>query len=152
MLPTYVQLHDIEDAEGFVAATLKRSGIKLDGPDEHEELMAEGLCILHELAGKYEPHRAGYEQGGSFSGYAAQFLPRRLGDAWHRSHPEHHRIAGEDGKRKWHYEDATLSLDSLLAETPPTADGAGKSFGFESSIRPLSHWAQAPARVPGPGD
>jgi hypothetical protein len=103
-LATPLRLHDVDDAEGFVAATISRSGIPFD-PSEHQELMLEGLAILCELAAKYEPHRPGYKQAGRFSGYAAQFLPRRLGDAWHRLHPNHRYVTDPvTGKRSWHYD------------------------------------------------
>jgi hypothetical protein len=147
MLATSVRLHDIEDAEGFVAATVQRAGLEL-GAAEHEELIAEGICILYELADRYEPHRDGYAHAGTFSGFAAQFLPRRLGDAWHRNNPHHHRIAGEDGKRRWHYEDPPLSLDHLRSSTPIRGGGGGRQ-AIEIHVRPASHWAQASARPAG---
>ncbi len=139
MLATYVALHDITDVEGFVANSLERSDIKFDTA-EKEELLAEGICILLELSEKFEPHRAGYATSGRFSGFAAQFLPRRLGDAWHSRHPEHRRIAGEDGKRRWTYQQAPVSLDALTCSTDTTAES------FEISIRPSSQWAPIPVR------
>jgi hypothetical protein len=42
------------------------------------------------------------------------FLPRRLGDAWHRWHPEHRYITNsETGRRCWQYDPPTMSLDGL---------------------------------------
>lgn len=139
LLTTPVSLHDIEDVERFVANSLHRSGLPFK-PQEREELISEGICILYELAKKYEPKRTGYAQAGRFSGYAAQFLPRRLGDAWHKRHPEHRRIAGEDGKRRWVYTEPALSFDEINSQGPGPNREKG-SAGFEISIRPPSQWA-----------
>jgi len=118
LLATTVQLHDIDDVEGFVCATIERSGIQ--APDhEREELIADGIRIVYDLAAKFEPHRAGYKQPGRFSGYAAQFLPRRLGDAWHSRNAEHVRIVNEDGRRSWAYRDKPISLEQYLAPARP---------------------------------
>lgn len=121
MLGTQIKVRDIDDAEGFVRATLQRSKIRFDR-EEEQELVLEGLCILYELAERYEPHRAGYATSGRFSGFAAQYLPRRLGDAWHRSHPEHQYATDENGKRTWVYHPTPLSLDSVRESNPARAD------------------------------
>ncbi|MGH7458567.1 MAG: hypothetical protein ACREKN_05685 [Longimicrobiaceae bacterium] len=127
MLATSVAIHDIKDAEGFVKATLKRSGIRFEA-GEFEELVCEGMAILWELAAKYEPHRAGYAQAGRFSGYAARYLPRRLGRSWHRSHREHRLITNPDGSRHWVYGEAPQSFDAL----PPSK--------LDRLVRPASEW------------
>jgi hypothetical protein len=144
LLPTTVQLHDIDDVEGFVCATIERSGIQ--APEhEKEELVADGICILYGLAAKFEPHREGYEQAGRFSGFAAQFLPRRLGDAWHSRHPEHVRVVNsETGKREWKYRETPISLDAFLQ--PPGHGGSPGREGGEQHLRPASH--QAPVPLP----
>jgi hypothetical protein len=139
LLTTSVSLHDIEDVERFVANSLHRSGLPFK-PQEQEELISEGICILYELAERYEPKRVGYAQAGRFSGYAAQFLPRRLGDAWHKRHPEHRRIAGEDGKRRWVYTEPALSFDEIIS-LGPRRNPEGGSVTVETSIRPPSQWA-----------
>ena len=140
LLPTKIRLHDIADAEGFVAATIERSGIRPAQP-EHEELIAEGLAILYELAAKFEPQREGYDAPGRFSGFAAQFLPRKLGDAWHRLHPEHRYITDpETGKRRWVYFEAPASLDGLLAHGG-TSGAAGPRSAVEATLRQLREWA-----------
>lgn len=140
MLPTTVQLHDIDDVEGFVCATIERAGLGAVEPAEKEELVGEGLAILYALAEKYEPHRPGYEQAGRFSGYAAQFLPRRLGDAWHSRHPEHTRVTGPDGKREWVYREKPASLDQFLSPH----QGAAVANDREAQIRPPSQLAPMP--------
>lgn len=108
MLPSKVALHDVCDVEGFVRATIRRSGIQLSF-DEREELIVEGICIMCELGARYRPK----PPNGRFSGFAAQFLPRRLGDAWHSSHPEHRYITTPEGKRAWRYEPPPISFDGL---------------------------------------
>jgi hypothetical protein len=113
-------LHDIENVQAFVGATVRRwraaSSISLP-PGEHSELVAEGVVAVYELARRYEHHRPGYGQPGSFAGLVAQLLPRRLTNAWHRMHPEHQRIT-QDGRRVWRYLPPTLSLDALADERP----------------------------------
>lgn len=149
MLSTTVQLHDIEDVEGFICATIERAG--LGGVPEHEkeELVADGFRILVELSQRFEPHRPGYATPGRFSGYAAQFLPRRLGDAWHARHPEHVRVTDSEGKRHWVYRDTPISLDQFLA--PGGEHGGRGSIDrprrqpfAESHIRPHSQTAPVP--------
>ncbi len=154
MLESVVSLHDIDDVEGFVCATIEkfRNGGRVERGTsiteaEREELIAEGICILYELAEKFEPHRPGYEEPGRFSGFAAQFLPRRLGDAWHQKH-RHRRVAGEDGKRRWVYTEAPLSLDNLLAESTGSTSNAvagGKAID-ERTFRPHEQWAAVAAQ------
>jgi hypothetical protein len=113
-----VAILDIENCEAFVQRTIDRSGIEYSA-SEREELLAEGLTILCELAGKYKPlpMRPGIDkQAGRFSGYAAMFLPRRLGDAWHKIHLEHRYVTNPDtGKRGWYYMPPVLSLDGLAS-------------------------------------
>jgi hypothetical protein len=116
LIGRHVAVLDIANGEAFVQRCIDKSAIP-HGPDEREELLAEGLTILCELAAKYKPlpARPGIDkQAGRFSGYAAMFLPRRLGDAWHKSHPEHRYVTNpETGKRGWHYGPGMLSLDGL---------------------------------------
>jgi len=111
-----VRILDVANAEAFVQRTIDASQIQYSA-SEREELLAEGLTILFELAGKYRPlpARPGIDaQPGRFSGYAAMFLPRRLGDAWHKWHPEHRYVTNPStGKRGWHYEKPMVSLDGL---------------------------------------
>lgn len=115
LLPTQIALHDVRDIEAFVAGRIYSSGLKLP-PDEREELLLEGITISYELADRFEPHRPGYATAGRFSGYLAQFLSRRLSDAWHRSHPEHRTVRDADGKRRWQYDPPPVSLDALDQE------------------------------------
>ena len=103
-LSSRVAIADVDDAEAFVLAAMKRTGLTL-APAEIEELLAEGLLILVKLHDTFEPIREGYDQPGRFSGYAAKFLPRKLLDAWHRLHPEH--VRSKDG---WRYLDPPTHL------------------------------------------
>lgn len=137
VLPTSVIVHDIRDAEGFVKATLKRSGIRFS-PDEYDEMVAEGLAQLWELASAFEPRREGYAQEGRFSGYAARYLPGRIGRAWHRAHREHRQVVGSDGKRRWHYGEGPVSLDGMPAERR------------EQRVRPVSQWLSVVATALAP--
>lgn len=110
MLAEVVGLDDIADVEGFVHARINAARLVLS-PEEREELVAEGLAILFRLHRDYRPHIEGHGDNGRFSGYAAQFLSRRLGDAWHRMHPEHHLRCQPDGRRRWEYGQRAVSLD-----------------------------------------
>lgn len=131
-------LHDIDDIEGFVNATinswLRTSGIQL-GLEERTELVGEGLLILAQLSDRYEPHREGYEQEGRFSGFAAQFLPRRLTDAWHRLNPHHEFATQPDGSRKWRYNPQAVSLDAMLDENPREDEPPGPSIHDQPALR-----------------
>lgn len=122
-----VAIGDIANAEAFVQRAINKSGIDCSA-DEREVLLAEGLAILCELHEKYRPlpARPGIDkQAGRFSGYAAMFLPRRLGDAWHKMHPEHRYVTDpETGKRGWSYQQPMLSLDGL-SQSSNTTDGWG---------------------------
>ena len=116
---------DVNDAEAFVQATINRWQAptrdrgRIELSDwEREELAAEGMAILCKLRDQFKPRMAGYDQDGRFSGYAAQFLPRKLGDAWHRMHDEHQLRTQPDGGRRWHYGDKAVSLEALTAEDP----------------------------------
>jgi hypothetical protein len=113
MLASPFALRDVDDVENFVAATINRALPGLD-ESEFEELKLEGLAIMCELHKKFEPRREGYQQDGRFSGFAAMYLPRKLGDAWHRLHPEHRYVTDpESGRRSWIYDQAPVSLDGI---------------------------------------
>jgi len=131
-------LHDIEDVEAFVNATinawLRKSGVRLDVEDR-AELVSEGLLILSQLADHYEPHREGYEQAGRFSGFAAQFLPRRLTDAWHRLNPHHEYKTQPDGSRRWRYNQPAVSLDAMLDESPREGDPSRSFMHDQAALR-----------------
>ena len=118
----------MEDAEAFVRSTLHRSGIRFEH-DEFEDLVCEGLALLWQLAASYDARRGGHAQDGRFSGYAAAFLPKRLGDAWHRRHPEHIYSSRENGKRQWTYYPAPVSFDGLLEHQPERADRHARPMG-----------------------
>lgn len=116
LLPRPISLHDVVDVEAFVNATLNKSELGFL-PAEREDLVAEGIALMVDLAQRYTPHRAGYAQPGRFSGYAAAFLPKRLGDAWHRLHEEHRYVTDPvTGKRDWHYDQPVVSLNALVEE------------------------------------
>jgi hypothetical protein len=134
VIPSPVCLHDILDCESFVAANIQRSGVILRDRHEREDLLAEGLVILLELASRYEPHRAGYAKAGSFAGYAAKFLPGRMRDAYHALHPEHVARRDADGRRVYSYGERPMSLQhedmpqlmaTALAYTSPSYVGTG---------------------------
>lgn len=110
MIPSPVALHDIKDAESFVAANIARSGVIVRDRHEREDLLSEGITILLELAARYEPHRAGYAKAGSFAGYAAKYLPGRMRDAYHALHPEHIARRDADGRRVYEYGERPMSL------------------------------------------
>ncbi|MCA1572673.1 MAG: hypothetical protein LC798_20735 [Chloroflexi bacterium] len=137
MIGTAIRLHDIRDAEGFVAANIHKSRIILSA-DEREDLLAEGLAILCDLARKYEPHRPGYAHAGSFAGYAAKYLPGRMRDAFYAMHPEH--VARrEDGRRI--YEHGTRPM-SINHEDMPQLAATAAAFALASLV--ASGWDPGP--------
>jgi hypothetical protein len=102
-------LRDVRDVEAFVAKHLVKSGVRFS-PDEHDEMLAEGIALLYELEAGFEEHRDGYEQAGSFAGYAASLLPRRMRDVYRRLHPEHLERRNPDGSREIEYAPPAVSL------------------------------------------
>lgn len=102
MLRTQVSLHDILDVEAFVVMCIKRSGAQVK-PSEFEDMIAEGICILYAMSERYNPHMEGYVRPGRFSGYAVKYLPRKMKEAWHRSHEEHLHRTQPDGRRRYEY-------------------------------------------------
>ncbi len=149
MLAEKVPLHDIKDVEGFVRGTIhtaQRRGMRIS-LDEREELVCEGLAILYQLAEIYEPHRDGYTKAGTFAGFAAMYLPRRLGDAWHAAHPEHRYVTGLDGKRIWEYDPPPTSLDDdeRVFEVPAREE-ASEDDQVEAAITSLEPFEQIGAR------
>jgi hypothetical protein len=124
-----INFRDVRDPSAFVHATIIRwqrptstRGAIVLSDDEYEELHAEGMAIMCRLARDYKPHMAGYEHAGRFSGYAAMYLPRKLGDAWHRMHEEHQLVTQPDGSRAWDYRDKPVSIEAMTAEDPDRHD------------------------------
>lgn len=104
-----VAIYDVKDAQRFVAAAVHRLPFQLD-QNEIEELIAEGQAILVELSNGYTSHRDGYDQPGRFSGYAAQYLPRRLIRAYHNLHETHYEARTTEG-REWRQVPPPIRLD-----------------------------------------
>ena len=148
-------LYDIRDPSAFVqgtinaftAATARRPWPIVLSAEEREELHQEGLAILYRLSGTFETRREGYEQDGRFSGHAAMFLPRKLGDAWHRMHPDSHQQVHdpESGKRVWARppdsfargvtaEDPDRHQDHGLSKTRPATTSASACTGRSSPV------------------
>ena len=115
MLTQTVSLHDIADAEAFVRANIRRSGVILTS-DEREELIAEGLAILCDMATKFIVRMPGYAKDGSFAGYASRYLPKRMKEAYHSLHPEHVQRTDQDGKKYIEYKDAPWPLHTFLGD------------------------------------
>lgn len=108
MIHTQVALQDILDVDAFVNRAINRTGLVL-GADERDELEAEGLRIMLELA-------AAWDGAGTFRGYAAAYLGRRLLSAWHQMHPgEHVRRRVPGGGRRWEYRPPVVSFEQLVA-------------------------------------
>jgi hypothetical protein len=122
-----VALHDIADIEGFVRDTMRRHLSKVPHEDR-EELVAEGLVIICELAMRYDPakDKPSRKPGHvcktsrccvpSFAGYASFLLKRKMLDAWHRMHPEHQLRTQDDGTRKYVYYPKPKSLDERSSD------------------------------------
>lgn len=103
-----VSLHNIDDAAGFVIDALRRSGVPA-AEHEREDLIADGLAMLCDWADRWRPEEYG-DGTGSFAGYAYQYLPQRLKDAWHQQHPEHSYRTTADGTRRYEYGEPALSI------------------------------------------
>lgn len=103
-------MRDVKDVEAFVIMCIKRSGVR-PHPREYEDLVATGLCLLWEMSLRYD------DEIGCFSGYALRYMPRKMKEAYHRSHPHHINRTQPDGKRKWEVGDAPSSWDLGMDET-----------------------------------
>ena len=122
MTPTYitvardgtVRIWDVKEPEAFVRATIVKSKLKITDHHEREDVVAEGMAILIDLAGKFRPWIPGYAKEGSFAGYCSQYLPRKIWAAWHNMHPEHLLCMQEDGKKRYIYGEAPASLDEKI--------------------------------------
>ena len=125
MLATSFAIHDIRDAEGFVKATLKQSGIRFSA-EQYEHMVAEGLAELVKLGDRFEPHREGYEHPGRFSGYAAKYLRLRLDRSWHK-YMRSISVTDEEGKRRWEYRRPDEELSDVVLDTTPTPQYEGWS-------------------------
>jgi hypothetical protein len=150
MLSATVSLHDVVNIEGFVRGRLDDSSIRFEA-GERDELVLEGIAIMYDLAGSYQHHLPGYEKPGRFSGYAARYLSRRLGEAWHRLHPEHIYTSREDGSREYSYLKPAISLDGIRARAvargePDTVDGRILERRYWTGTR---SGARAPVRKKG---
>lgn len=142
-----VQLHNIRDAAAFVTSTLSRTNLTVDDT-EREDLIAEGLAVLIEMANAWKPERHGNGTG-SFYGYASTYLPRRLIDAWHRNHREHTYATLEDGTRRWEYGHAPDSIyDSNGDPLPIVGTSHHPQLVPTSGYYPGDTIAQALTRVP----
>lgn len=134
-MPT-VDLHDVRDAESFVKACMKRSGVKPHNRELYDDLFAAGMLELVILARKYDPERDDGPNA-SFAGFAWYQLPLKIISAWHAMIPEHilitHRCdekcggCDKDGKRVWLYVQQPASWDQHVAR-----QGADDSeFGYD---------------------
>jgi hypothetical protein len=138
-------LGDIDDVEAFVQATLNASGIEFQ-PDEREDLVAEGICVLYTLWATFEPHREGYAQPGRFSGWAAWALPKKLSNAWHKGRPEHRYVTSKEGKREWRFFKASTSLDGLAGADPSDTTSRAEAGYLDARYwTPIAAVASAPA-------
>src|SRR5262245_41708092 len=72
-----LRLHDVSNAEGFVASIVQRSKLEL-GPEDRQDLAQFLLIELWRLSQRYE-----YEGRPRFSSYAYRVLPKRIID-WQR--------------------------------------------------------------------
>lgn len=128
LLSRPLQVHDIKDVEAFVRGTIAKwiraTHARLT-PDEFDELTAEGLVIVTQMERRYQPGHGGADPATSrFSGYCAQFLPNKLGAAWHAQQENHRLVTTQrDGQptRAWVIDQKAGSLDAMLDTNP---DGA----------------------------
>lgn len=146
MLRKQCSLYDIDDVEAFIIMCINRSGIK-PHPREWEDLIAEGVCILWSMSLKYEPHRPGYDKPGRFSGYAIKYMPRKMKEAYHRSHEHHLHVTQDDGTRKWEFKEQALSLNKLMDPLHGSSEangGVGRIALDETKLRLVGDFVECP--------
>ena len=120
-----IPLWDLRDSEAYVRSVINASHLRLSA-DEWEELTAEGLAILAEMAARYQPRMAGHTKDGSFAGYAAAYFPRKLRAAWHRMNEHHLTRTQPDGRRRHVYADRPLSLEQVTRMEDSYFDDAAR--------------------------
>jgi hypothetical protein len=111
-----LELHDIDNAEGFVSAIVARSGLELDHHDR-EDLCQFCLVLCWQLSLQYEPNII----RGGFSTWAGITIKKRIND-WQRK---------RYGRTKWTFKDRVyerprtelVSFDAELDNT--LASGSG---------------------------
>jgi hypothetical protein len=106
MLRGSVSLGDVRDVENFVGKTLRKTRLRFTA-DEFEELLCEGIVIMYQLHDRWDGR-------GRYSGYASMYLPKRLGAAWHKLHPEHVEVSDASGKRTYEYREPATSLNQHI--------------------------------------
>lgn len=118
-----IQVYDIRDAKNFVYTLLGWSRLANMEFHEREDLCAEGMLILLDLASKFKPHMDGYEQPGRFSGYAARFLPGKVRSAYYKMHPEHLQKTNAEGKRYYQHGEQPKSYEELIEREEAPING-----------------------------
>jgi hypothetical protein len=107
-----VALHDVDNVEAFVWGAI--GGLRRQlraATDQVEDWHALGMVAMGELAVEYRPRLPGYQQGGSFAGYASSRLRFRLIDAWHSL--QGHRYVTRADRRVWEQGPTLVSLEAL---------------------------------------
>lgn len=145
LLPSAVPLHDIDDAEAFVRTHINKAGGLVLTRDEREELIAEGLVILCDLARRYKPRLDGYKRDGSFAGYATNLLGRKLSDAYHRQRENHLCRTQPDGTRKIEYLPRAESYERV---TSPRNNGHQVTTNQEATMRHPGNFITVPTTLP----
>lgn len=139
-------LRDIEDVEAFVIMCIKRSGIRPE-PREYEDLVATGMMMLWEMSLRYrEPpgdkSSASTLAGWCFSGYAIKYMPKKMKDAYHRSHEHHLHKTQADGRRRWEYTAMPESWDRLLD------NGDEHTYLDETRLRLIGNFIDPQVSIP----
>lgn len=155
-----IPVHDIEDAQSFVTQVIHRKFSKVSW-DDRDELVAEGLVILFDLAKRYDPAKEGGKKDHvckgakccvpSFAGYASFQLPLKLLDAWHAMHPEHVRMTLEDGSRKYKYLEPAIGMehsDDTYFDYHPGTGGDVRVAAFDrETTRHVGNFIAVPEAV-----
>ena len=114
-----LQLHDVRDAEAFVAAIANRSQLEL-GPDDDADLRQFLLTELWLLSTRYEA------RGGSFSAWATATLKLRVVD-WQRK---------RFGRRRWKFSGHTYErprVEVVSYDDELDSDSLGQDFASNGS-------------------
>lgn len=137
MLSRKVSLKDVDDVEAFVITCVKRSGCNAPS-DRWEELIAEGILLLYVMAENYQDQMPGYEVAGRFSGYAIKWLPRQIGQYWHKSQENHLYVKDPETKRRgWTYRQGPVSWEALMSDDR-------EHSSHERHVLPMSQWFDVP--------
>ena len=131
-MKTGTPIEDVRDPRGFSAAVVRRLSIRLTEA-EQEEAVSEGVVLLYELHGRWDPERCA-----SFYAFCTTYLPLRLIDWW-RKEMRQANLAHRAPDGKGYVYHGRVSLDELNGDDWTAAEDYHEKFLARQLITQDSH-------------